>query len=137
MTRRSASSEELTALPPPYPLLLHMPALRTVTHLVVGVDGHMRVRVRTLKYLTAVVRGCWVVSGKWLQACLAAGRMVPEEPYEVKVGPRLCSPSLLPYSDYALFCAWSVGASSLRFVRNAMGSPIWWCITVTGIKLLR
>lgn len=57
---------------------------RTVTHLVVGVDGHMRVRVRTLKYLTAVMRGCWVVSGKWLQACLAAGRMVPEEPYEVK-----------------------------------------------------
>lgn len=66
--------------------------LRTVTHLVVGVDGHMRVRVRTLKYLTAVMRGCWVVSGKWLQACLAAGRMVPEEPYEVKVGPLPCPP---------------------------------------------
>ena len=38
---------------------------------------------RSLKYFQALAQGCWLVGWAWLEACAAAGRWLPEEPYEV------------------------------------------------------
>lgn len=38
---------------------------------------------RSLKYFQALAQGCWLVGWAWLEGCAAAGRWLPEEPYEV------------------------------------------------------
>ncbi|GLI68369.1 hypothetical protein VaNZ11_012693 [Volvox africanus] len=53
-----------------------------LTHLVVNLETERRTTVRTIKYLRAVIQGCWVVGMEWVEACLAAGRLVQEGPYE-------------------------------------------------------
>ncbi|KAG2447272.1 hypothetical protein HYH02_007602 [Chlamydomonas schloesseri] len=52
-----------------------------MTHLVVRLRSDRRAEQRTLKYLRAVLRGVWVVGVGWVDACLSAGRLVPEAPY--------------------------------------------------------
>ncbi|KAI8489949.1 BRCA1-associated RING domain protein 1 [Branchiostoma belcheri] len=53
-----------------------------VTHLVTACDeaGHCP---RTIKYLRGVLTGKWIVSFKWVSACLEQQQCVPEGPYEV------------------------------------------------------
>ncbi|XP_078656243.1 uncharacterized protein LOC144902593 [Branchiostoma floridae x Branchiostoma belcheri] len=53
-----------------------------VTHLVTACDeaGHCS---RTIKYLRGVLTGKWIVSFKWVSACLEKQQCVPEGPYEV------------------------------------------------------
>ncbi|GIL53976.1 hypothetical protein Vafri_9539 [Volvox africanus] len=53
-----------------------------LTHLVVNLETERRTTVRTIKYLRAVIQGCWVVGMEWVEACLTAGRLVQEGPYE-------------------------------------------------------
>jgi hypothetical protein len=38
---------------------------------------------RTFKYLSGILRGLWVLSFDWVEACLAAGALVAEEPFWV------------------------------------------------------
>eukprot|EP00873_Tetraselmis_striata_P045838 jgi/Tetstr1/466102/TSEL_000930.t1 len=54
----------------------------SVTHVVchVGEDGRAK---RTAKYMHGILEGAWVVSAKWMTACLLAGGPVPEKEYEV------------------------------------------------------
>lgn len=47
------------------------------THLVVKASDNMMAD-KTLKYLSAVVKKKWIVSIAWVDACLQAGKLVPE-----------------------------------------------------------
>ncbi|OQR99182.1 hypothetical protein ACHHYP_07214 [Achlya hypogyna] len=42
------------------------------------------VKIRSIKYLKAVVAGRWIVSEAWIRACLKASALVSEETYEVQ-----------------------------------------------------
>eukprot|EP00058_Branchiostoma_floridae_P023328 XP_002608818.1 hypothetical protein BRAFLDRAFT_89685 [Branchiostoma floridae] len=53
-----------------------------VTHLVAACDDTRRCP-RTIKYLRGVLTGKWIVSFKWVSACLEEQQHVPEGPYEV------------------------------------------------------
>ncbi|EFJ46032.1 BRCA1-like protein [Volvox carteri f. nagariensis] len=53
-----------------------------LTHLVVQLNAERRAVGRTIKYLRAVIQGCWVVGMDWVCECLAAGRLLPEGPFE-------------------------------------------------------
>eukprot|EP00850_Spirogloea_muscicola_P021714 SM000259S08736 [mRNA] locus=s259:65456:69273:+ [translate_table: standard] len=55
----------------------------SVTHVITGTDADGRAK-RTLKYLTAILNGRWIVSLNWLDACTAAGRPVKEGPFELR-----------------------------------------------------
>jgi len=65
-----------------------------VTHVVVAAvrsnQGKKRSRKvielkqRTMKYLMGVLEGKWIVCLNWLQECIDAKRIVPEDPYEVE-----------------------------------------------------
>eukprot|EP00198_Chlamydomonas_reinhardtii_P006467 XP_001695803.1 predicted protein [Chlamydomonas reinhardtii] len=54
----------------------------SMTHMVVRLRQDRRAEQRTLKYLRAAIRGVWVVGLAWVDACLVAGRLVPEAPFE-------------------------------------------------------
>eukprot|EP01033_Poteriospumella_lacustris_P005272 gene5272-3765_t len=56
----------------------------SVTHVVVSVDKQGIMKQRTMKYMQALAHGVWVVSTKWIYACLQAGAIVDESEYEVK-----------------------------------------------------
>eukprot|EP00850_Spirogloea_muscicola_P017464 SM000150S01723 [mRNA] locus=s150:226547:230215:+ [translate_table: standard] len=55
----------------------------SITHVITGTDADGRAK-RTLKYLTAILNGRWIVSLNWLHACTAAGRPVKEGPFELQ-----------------------------------------------------
>ncbi|XP_069686909.1 breast cancer type 1 susceptibility protein homolog [Periplaneta americana] len=52
------------------------------THLVVKASDDMMAD-KTLKYLSAVAKGIWVVSFAWVNACLQARKLLPEDEYEM------------------------------------------------------
>ena len=54
----------------------------SVTHVVAKADGEARAP-RTLKYMSALLTGQWVVSPAWVDACLSASRPVAEAQYEL------------------------------------------------------
>ncbi|XP_034243716.1 breast cancer type 1 susceptibility protein homolog isoform X3 [Thrips palmi] len=69
------------------------------SHLIVGVDENNRAD-KTLKYLCAVAAGKWVVSPAWVEKCLEAKKLLPEEPFEAldttgEPGPQLSRESRL------------------------------------------
>lgn len=54
-----------------------------VTHVIAGlVEGHRC--ARTVKYLKAVLQGCWVVNVQWLSDSAREKRWLPELPYELE-----------------------------------------------------
>lgn len=56
-----------------------------VTHLLVSTAPRNNVmQQRTMKYMQALAKGIWIVSTKWLEDCLAAHRLLPEQDYEVR-----------------------------------------------------
>ena len=63
--------------------MLHPQAPRATTSTSVDTDTTPLVCKRTLKYVQAVLCGCWVLSAEWLDACLEAGRVVDEGPFEL------------------------------------------------------
>lgn len=52
-----------------------------MTHVICSLGPDAAAR-RTIKYLSALLAGAWVVSSDWAAACLAAGSPVGEGPYE-------------------------------------------------------
>lgn len=58
--------------------------LRATTHLVVATDAQGRTLQRSTKYLTALARGIWVMSDKWVMDSAKAGGWLPEPPYEAR-----------------------------------------------------
>ncbi|CAM8903395.1 unnamed protein product [Rhodiola kirilowii] len=67
----------------------------SVTHVIASVDENDACR-RTLKILMGIMEGKWILSVKWLKACIDAKRLVDEQQYEItadihgaKDGPRL------------------------------------------------
>ncbi|KAL7385659.1 hypothetical protein ABVT39_025862 [Epinephelus coioides] len=67
----------------------------SVSHVVVP-EGHMPTTISTLLGLLA---GCWVVKFSWVEACLQAGKWIPETEHEAGEGPqrsRVNRCSLLP-----------------------------------------
>uniref|UniRef100_A0A7N0ZRM8 BRCT domain-containing protein n=1 Tax=Kalanchoe fedtschenkoi TaxID=63787 RepID=A0A7N0ZRM8_KALFE len=56
----------------------------SVTHVIASVDKNEACR-RTLKILMAILEGKWILSAKWLKACIDAKRLVDEQAYEVTV----------------------------------------------------
>ncbi|MFS7955935.1 putative [histone H3]-lysine(4) N-trimethyltransferase chromatin regulator PHD family [Helianthus anomalus] len=61
-----------------------------VTHVIAATDANGAC-TRTLKVLMAILNGKWVVTMEWLKACVDAGRVVNEEPYEVRLDTHGCS----------------------------------------------
>ncbi|KAJ9552244.1 hypothetical protein OSB04_016289 [Centaurea solstitialis] len=61
-----------------------------VTHVVAAVDSKGAC-TRTLKVLMAILNGKWIVTVEWVKACVKAGRVVDEEPYEVQLDTHGCS----------------------------------------------
>ncbi|XP_055879466.1 BRCA1-associated RING domain protein 1-like isoform X2 [Biomphalaria glabrata] len=53
-----------------------------VTHLITGVNGEGRCP-RTLKYLTAILGGKWVLKSEWLSSCLESQTFVAEDDFEI------------------------------------------------------
>ena len=56
---------------------LHPSSFATLTHVVVGTPR------RTLKVVAGIASGAWIVSSKWLEACVAKGGWVDETPFEL------------------------------------------------------
>ncbi|XP_044752520.1 uncharacterized protein LOC123312253 isoform X2 [Coccinella septempunctata] len=54
-----------------------------VTHMIVSVDKHNNVKDHTIKFISAIAAGIWVVNIKWVQECLSQNCIVNEEPFEV------------------------------------------------------
>lgn len=59
---------------------------RATTHVLVPTDEYGKCTTRTMKYMLGVVRGVWVVSYAWADACIDAGAWIPEKNFEAKVG---------------------------------------------------
>lgn len=54
----------------------------SVTHLVMPITD--RVVKRTLKYLRAILSGCWIVSVHWAEQCARRGILIEEEEFETQ-----------------------------------------------------
>ncbi|XP_045470294.1 uncharacterized protein LOC123677674 isoform X2 [Harmonia axyridis] len=54
-----------------------------VTHMIVSVDKHNNVKDHTIKFISAIAAGKWVLNIKWVQECLTKNHIVDEEPFEV------------------------------------------------------
>ncbi|XP_024984241.1 BRCA1-associated RING domain protein 1 isoform X1 [Cynara cardunculus var. scolymus] len=61
-----------------------------VTHVIAAVDSNGAC-TRTLKVLMAILNGKWIVTVEWVKACVEAGCLVKEEPYEVHLDTHGCS----------------------------------------------
>ncbi|KAB7498570.1 BRCA1-associated RING domain protein 1 [Armadillidium nasatum] len=67
-----------------------------VTHVIVNCDNESKVCQRTVKYMMGVVSGKWILSDKWLDACLTMGGLVNPSDFEVegpKSNPNCLAPS--------------------------------------------
>lgn len=49
-----------------------------ITHLVVAVDDKNRIKDLTMKYISAIANGIWIVSFLWVQDCLQHDRILSE-----------------------------------------------------------
>ncbi|XP_044752522.1 uncharacterized protein LOC123312254 isoform X2 [Coccinella septempunctata] len=65
-----------------------------VTHMIVSVDKHNNVKYHTIKFISAIAAGIWVVNIKWVQECLSQNCIVDEEPFEVFDITGIPSPSI-------------------------------------------
>ncbi|KAK9071734.1 hypothetical protein SSX86_008163 [Deinandra increscens subsp. villosa] len=61
-----------------------------VTHVIAATDSKGAC-TRTLKVLMAILNGKWIVTIEWLKACVEAGHVVKEEPYEIRLDTHGCS----------------------------------------------
>ncbi|CAI9262952.1 unnamed protein product [Lactuca saligna] len=61
-----------------------------VTHVIAAIDSNGAC-TRTLKVLMAILNGKWIVTVEWVKACVEAGCLVNEEPYEVHLDTHGCS----------------------------------------------
>ncbi|WOL09780.1 hypothetical protein Cni_G18533 [Canna indica] len=55
-----------------------------VTHVIASTTDSGACKI-THNILLAILNGKWVLTTKWIDACMEVGRLAPEEPYEVKV----------------------------------------------------
>jgi len=56
------------------------------THLVMGsakVDANLTLKKKSAKFYDAVVKGCWIVTAKWIRASLKEKRVASEDEFEV------------------------------------------------------
>ncbi|KAF5304713.1 hypothetical protein FQA39_LY09490 [Lamprigera yunnana] len=98
----------------------------SVTHLIVGVDCFNCLKAPTLKYITAVAAGIWVLNIKWVQACLKRNRLVPEESFEVLDSSAVCGPqrsrlhrSMNPlFSKYVIYVTHKIKSISRKEVEK-------------------
>lgn len=58
-----------------------------VTHLILNLEKDGKIAV-TMKYVHAIVGKKWVITFAWVEECLLAGRLVPEEPFETSNFPK-------------------------------------------------
>ncbi|KAI3722344.1 hypothetical protein L2E82_33380 [Cichorium intybus] len=61
-----------------------------VTHVIAATDPNGAC-IRTYKLLMAILNGRWIVTVEWVKACVEAGCLVNEEPYEVHLDTHGCS----------------------------------------------
>jgi hypothetical protein len=54
-----------------------------VTHVMSDADEGCHLRQQTMKLLHGIAAGKWVVGISWMQACVAAGELVPADPHEI------------------------------------------------------
>ncbi|KAL3283103.1 hypothetical protein HHI36_006262 [Cryptolaemus montrouzieri] len=65
-----------------------------VTHMIVSVDKNNKLKDHTMKFVSAVAGGVWVVNYKWVKECLAQNTIVNEEQYEVLDASGIPSPRI-------------------------------------------
>ncbi|RZC38514.1 BRCT domain containing protein [Asbolus verrucosus] len=106
-----------------------------VTHLIVSVDGRNRIKDHTIKSVSAIAAGIWVLSYGWVRECLARNCLVPEEPYEVldisgAPGPKLArlnrrtNPLLKDFKVHVLPPFQSATKSDLENILRMLGAKV-------------
>lgn len=110
-----------------------------VTHLVVSCDKKGNCSQRTLKVLSAMVSGTWIVNFSWVQECLQKGVRVDEAPHEaqgVRQHPNSGAPSRARHSGGGtLFAPCSVVLQG-PFSRGPSRDELAALLTLGGARLL-
>ncbi|XP_018575179.1 uncharacterized protein LOC108913978 isoform X2 [Anoplophora glabripennis] len=86
---------------------------KDVTHMIVIANEENCVKDYTIKFVSAVASGIWVLKFEWVEECLKKGCIIPEEPFEVLdisgfPGPRtsrLTRKQNPLFKGYKFFCA--------------------------------
>ncbi|KAJ0966527.1 hypothetical protein J5N97_023444 [Dioscorea zingiberensis] len=90
----SALSEEEKELIDKFANFFGMAVMKTwdhiVTHVIASTNDEGACS-RTFKVLMAILCGKWVLNINWVKACMEAGKLIPEEPYEISLDIYGCS----------------------------------------------
>lgn len=54
-----------------------------ITHVIASVNSERLAKKRTLKLIRGIADGAWILTLEWVEACINAGELVPEDKYEV------------------------------------------------------
>ncbi|KAJ8917481.1 hypothetical protein NQ315_005530 [Exocentrus adspersus] len=99
-----------------------------VTHMIVTVNERNCVKDYTIKFVSAIAAGIWVLRFDWVEECLSKNRIVPEEPFEVLdcsgvAGPRtsrLMRKQNPLFRGYKFFCAEPIVSTTKREIENIL-----------------
>ena len=69
--------------PPTHVITQMIPAAASRVRDAAGMERTLRVCKRTLKIMQGVLCGAWVLGADWLDACVKAGAVLPEGPFEI------------------------------------------------------
>ncbi|XP_056633690.1 RING finger protein PFF0165c-like isoform X1 [Diorhabda sublineata] len=107
----------------------------SVTHMIVTADDRMRIKDYTMKFVSAVASGIWVLGFEWIQECLRTNSIVPEEPYEVlddagHTGPKMARLTRLEqplFKNYIFYCVsplYSTTVEDVEELINRLGGVV-------------
>ncbi|XP_072390412.1 uncharacterized protein [Diabrotica undecimpunctata] len=115
----------------------------SVTHMIVTLDESKRIKDYTMKFVSAVASGIWVLGFEWVQECLKTNSIVPEEAYEALddsggTGPktarlsRLKTPLFKGFKFYCVNPLYSTSVEEIEDVITKLGG-----ITVKNLENLK
>uniref|UniRef100_A0A6P7F707 Breast cancer type 1 susceptibility protein homolog n=1 Tax=Diabrotica virgifera virgifera TaxID=50390 RepID=A0A6P7F707_DIAVI len=115
----------------------------SVTHMIVTLDESKRIKDYTMKFVSAVASGIWVLGYEWVQECLKTNSIVPEEAYEALddsggTGPktarlsRLKTPLFKGFKFYCVNPLYSTTVEEIEDVITKLGG-----ITVKNLENLK
>ncbi|CAG9837328.1 unnamed protein product [Diabrotica balteata] len=115
----------------------------SVTHMIVTLDESKRIKDYTMKFVSAVASGIWVLGFEWVQECLKTNSIVPEEAYEALddsggTGPktarlsRIKTPLFKGFKFYCVNPLYSTSVEEIEDVITKLGG-----ITVKNLENLQ